>query len=389
LNQNIQRSLFDDPSPAPEGVDNEISLLALSDLRGVGFATVRTLFDAYRGDLSAVWSASFDELQQHLRLASIPQYEVVAHQIQNHSKKLFDHAREKAAFLQNRRKISILFKDTAAYPKALNALRDPPAWLFVQGNTSILHDPAIIAVIGTRTPSESGLEAARRASSSLARAGYVILSGLAEGIDVIGHQAAIDFGAPTIAILGHGTDVAMSAAATRLRQQIVELGGAVVSEYLPKDTYNRERFVARDRIQAALSQVIIVAEGRVKSGTAHTVRFARQIERTVVGVHLRQRPLPSEIDLIEELRKQSAPIFDLEASDGPEQFLRYMLKTLPVGEVSLRRTPPRLFLTAYSEIERLVRKYGAHPEDFEWLMRQIQALSSAGGSRDGDSGGHS
>jgi len=389
LNQNIQRSLFDDLGPPPEEIDNTISLLALSNLRGVGFATVRTLLDAFGGNLAAVWKAPYDNLQQYLRLANIPQHEFIAHQIHEHSPKLFDQAREKAALLQTERHISIIFKNTPAYPQALNALKDPPAWLFVEGHTGILHDPAICAVIGTRTPTQSGVEAAKRASSSLARAGYVILSGLAEGIDVVGHQAAIDFGAPTIAVLGHGTDVAMSTAASRLRRKIVELGGAVVSEYLPKDTYTRERFVARDRIQAALAQVIIVAEGRVKGGTAHTVRFARQIERPVVGVRLGRSELSPEINLIEELGRQSAPIFDLEVSDSSKQFLPYMLQVLPVGDVSQRRMPPRLFLAPYREIERLARKYGAVPEDFEWLMKQIQALASAGGRRDGNSGGHS
>src|SRR5260221_1563688 len=263
--------------------ENKISLLALSEIQGVGFATIRTLFNAYHGELTQVWNANSDDLHNHLRVASIPQFTQVASQIKGRVKEVHKVAQERYAFLKHR-KIDIIFQGTALYPEGLYKLKFPPSWLFVQGNAELLSNPATVAVVGTRDPTENRLHTAKRGSIFLVTQGYIILSGLAEGIDEAAHQTSVDYDVPTIAVLGHGIDVTFPAATTNLRHQVVERGGAVVSEYLPKDMYNRERFVQRNRIQAAIAKCVGVVEGRLKSGTAHTVRFARELNIPMFGV---------------------------------------------------------------------------------------------------------
>jgi DNA protecting protein DprA len=360
---------------SPSG--NELSLLALDSIPGIGFATVRTLFEAYKWDLSQVWTASNEELHRHLKTARTPHPQQVIRRILSDQKNLLATAKQQYLFLKIRRQISILIRGSELYPKKLEDLPYPPAWLFVEGNVKLLNDPMIVAVVGTRTPTEQGLEAARRLSVSLVRNGCLILSGLAEGIDETGHRTSVDYGAPTIAVLGHGIDVTFPAATAGLRREMITLGGAVVSEYLPRDTYSSERFVQRNRIQAALSQAVAVVEGRTKSGTAHTVRFARKLNRILFGARLGElRSIPNQ-ELLDELEKAGDSVFDLDRPQGREGVRKFLENLFTLELCAQRQGDPRLFRGLLSEIHRLARDYDASEDDFEWLINQIRISRSS------------
>jgi DNA protecting protein DprA len=232
----------------------------------------------------------------------------------------------------------------------------------------------IAAVVGTRNPTDHGLEAARRLSVTLARSGCIILSGLAEGIDAAAHQTAVDYGAPTVAVLGHGVDVVFPASTSRLRREIVDSGGAVVSEYLPNDSYTRERFVQRNRIQAALSKTVAVVEGKAKSGTAHTMRFARQMGREAFGVRIGPGANTPQQELHRELSKQGFPVFDLDDQEDREGLRVYLQTVFPQAPTRSQRISPRLFLGLLHEIGRLADDYDASPADFDWLIEQINNM---------------
>jgi DNA processing protein len=369
-----QPGLFKESEAKTQPSENAIHLLALTDVSGVGFATARSLSEAFEGDLARVWATESDELLSVLRKARTPHPTQVIRQIRSRSKELVAGARERYHFLTVRRQLSIHFRGSESYPRKLLDLPNPPPWLFVEGNVGRLNGDGLVAVIGTRTPTVSGLEAAKRLSVALVSSGATILSGLAEGIDEIGHKTAVDHGAPTVAVLGHGIDVVFPAATSGLRRQIVDTGGAVVSEYLPRDTYTGERFVQRNRIQAALSTAVAVVEGRHKSGTAHTVRFARQLKRELFGVRIGEPMETPQQELLCELAQSGDRVFNLDQSNDVDQLRVYLKQRLPLQPENNRASRPRLFRGLVADIERIVKEYDASDADLQWLIDHIRRL---------------
>ncbi|MEW6737143.1 MAG: DNA-processing protein DprA [Acidobacteriota bacterium] len=376
-----QPTLFDIESIKPIE-ENKICLLAFANVEGLGFATITKLFDIYRGDLYQAWRADFVELLFHLKQTKVPNPQNIIDYISINADALMQKAREHYGYLKNRN-ISILFRGNNDYPRSLEALPTAPAWIFVEGDISLLVDPGIVAVVGTRYPTRNGLEAAKKLSTFLVKNGYIILSGLAEGIDAVGHQASVDHGAKTIAVLGHGIDVVFPAGTSGLRRKIVETGGAIVSEYLPRDSYNRERFVKRNRIQAALSKAVAIVEGKSKSGTAHTVRFARQLRRSLFGVRLLGAENIPEQELLNELINNNEPVFDLNSPTVYDQ-LGEFLGNITGIRIDTKKETPRLFSGLIEEIRRIDKDNNATDEDLAWLVQQIEKYRQHRGKKDVD-----
>lgn len=181
--------------------------------------------------------------------------------------------------------VSVVFCDEAAYPPQLLDLASPPPWLFVQGDPNVLHRAAL-TVVGTRNPSRDGMWLCDYVGHCLSHWGAATVSGLANGIDQTVHEASIAAGVPTIAFLGTGIQNDYPKGSENLRCRILEAGGVVATEYLPTESYSRANFVQRNRLQAALGRVLIPVEWAAKSGTAHTVRFASELLRPIVGLRV-------------------------------------------------------------------------------------------------------
>jgi DNA processing protein len=356
--------------------ERAIHLLALADIEGAGFSTVRALYEYYGVNLPQLWDAHTDDLLQVLGNARIPNANQVVRQIQSRTKQLITGARERYLFYKMRN-TQVIFRHDPSYPPALLDLSSPPAWIFVEGNADILHNASIIAVVGTRTPTIEGTEVAKRISVGLIRLGCVVLSGLAEGIDEVAHRVAVDYAAPTIAVLGHGIEIVYPAATSYLRRQLINSGGAIVSEYLPRDNYSRDRFVQRNRIQAALSQAVTIVEGTTKSGTAHTVRFARQLNRALFGVYLGQLRSVPQHELLHDLARQNYPVFNWEFGEHRKELVVYLSEVLR-RNLRDQVQSPRLFNGLLREIERLAQQYDATEEDFQWFIHEVQKLAPEG-----------
>jgi DNA processing protein len=178
----------------------------------------------------------------------------------------------------------VLPRSSAAYPTRLAAIHDPPAALFVRGAATVdlLERPAI-AVVGARACSAYGSTAARSLARELARAGAVVVSGLARGIDGSAHRGALEAGGPTVAVLGCGIDRIYPAAHRRLAEEICA-SGLVVSEYPPGVAPAPWRFPARNRIIAGLTVATVVVEARARSGALITADFALEEGRDVLAV---------------------------------------------------------------------------------------------------------
>ncbi|MFC1499408.1 DNA-processing protein DprA [Candidatus Zixiibacteriota bacterium] len=180
--------------------------------------------------------------------------------------------------------ITPLIYGEEGYPVPLTeGVHDPPLVLYVRGDCSVLLDQAV-AVVGTRTPSGGGRRLARRLGEDLARFPFVVVSGLASGVDAIAHEACLKAGGRTVAVLAHGLHTVHPRAHQQLADRIIERGGALVSEYPPGEPARKSTFVPRNRIIAALSIATVVVEGGVKSGARHTADFALEYERLVLAI---------------------------------------------------------------------------------------------------------
>lgn len=160
------------------------------------------------------------------------------------------------------------------YPSALSEITDPPPVLFAKGNIDLLSQPRKVAVVGTREPSIFGETAAKTLTAELGRAGWIIVSGLATGIDTFAHETALGVGAPTIAVLGNGLDRIYPKTNEGLANRILKNDGLLLSE-LPFGAPPIPRnLIARDRLQSGLAAAVVVAQTGIKGGTMHTARFA-------------------------------------------------------------------------------------------------------------------
>jgi DNA processing protein len=169
------------------------------------------------------------------------------------------------------------------YPQRLLEIYDPPPVLWVRGNASLLNR-AGIAVVGTRHPTPYGAGMAEMLSRDLARRGVVIFSGMARGVDTCAHKGALEAGGTTIAVWGTGIDVIYPKENKKLAEQIVQQGGALVSEF-PMGTFPApQNFPIRNRTLSGMSVGVLVVEAAEYSGTRITARCAIEQSRDVYAV---------------------------------------------------------------------------------------------------------
>ena len=177
----------------------------------------------------------------------------------------------------------VCFED-AAYPSALRNIYDPPPVLWVRGDAALLEEPGI-AVVGTRHPSTYGAGMAEMLSRDLAGRGLAIFSGMARGVDTAAHKGALAArGGKTVAVWGTSIDVIYPKENKRLAEQIVEGGGAIVSEF-PLGTFPApQNFPIRNRVISGMSVGVLVIEAGEHSGTRVTARCAMEQNRDVYAV---------------------------------------------------------------------------------------------------------
>ncbi len=169
------------------------------------------------------------------------------------------------------------------YPPLLLATADPPLLLYVQGDPAWLAKPAV-AIVGSRSASAQGLDSARAFGQALGEQGWVVVSGLAQGIDGAAHEGALRApGAGTVAVVGTGLDRVYPPAHRDLARRIAEQG-ALVSEFAPGVPALPEHFPLRNRIIAGLAQGTLVVEAALRSGSLITARMALEAGREVFAV---------------------------------------------------------------------------------------------------------
>jgi DNA processing protein len=247
--------------------------LAISLTPGLGPTRARKLVEHF-GSPEAVFRASLTELESTgiqavsaQSLATGKSAELAREEI----------ARAAAA------DVTVVSMDDPWYPPRLKEIYDPPPILRVRGNAEVLTKPGI-AMVGTRHPTPYGSGMAERLACDLAAQGLVIISGMARGVDTASHRGAISAKGKTVAVFGTGVDVIYPKENSRLSEQILALGGALISEF-PLGTFAApQNFPIRNRIISGMSVGVLVVEAAECSGTRITARCALEQNRDVFAV---------------------------------------------------------------------------------------------------------
>lgn len=270
-------------------------------VQGIGPARVRALLD-YFGSLKEAWKAS----PAALREAGLDR-----RSLENllATRARLDLDREMARL--NKAGVQVMTWEDHDYPRRLRQIYNPPPVLYVLG-TLLPQDEWAVAVVGTRRPTDYGREAARVLAADLARQGITVVSGLALGIDGAAHQAALEAGGRTIAVLGSGFRHLYPARHRNLARRIVE-NGALITEYALDVKPEASNFPPRNRIISGLSMGVVVVEAGEKSGALITARFAAEQGREVFAVPgpIFNRPSAGTNRLIQEGAKVVTGVRDI------------------------------------------------------------------------------
>ncbi|WZO97335.1 DNA-protecting protein DprA [Isosphaeraceae bacterium EP7] len=247
---------------------------------------------------------------------------------------------EKAAELG----VQIVTNFDDAFPPLLRALPDGPLVLYVKGH--LRNDLRNVACIGTREPSEFGVEVTRRLVAILVNDGWGIVSGLAKGIDAHSHRAALDSVGYTVAVLANGLDKVYPSENRRLADEIVERGGALISEQSFGVPATPPNLVQRDRLQSGMSIATVVMQTDLKGGSMHTVRFTLSQGRLLVapvprGRHAEEEKSRGILALTEHTGAALADMLKV-SGDYRDILVRRFAKVAPAFAVRSRRDYPSL-----------------------------------------------
>lgn len=251
--------------------------IAFSVFPGIGPIRFKLLLD-YFGTAKAAWGATH-ELLRNIKLGEKLTDQFI------HFRKSFD--LDDYLKKLERQHIAVLTLSDPRYPKLLKQISDAPFVLYVKAKSGMekMNLDRTIGVVGTRKITRYGQDVTRKLVEGLVSYGFTIVSGLAYGVDAMAHQATIDSGGKTIAVLGCGIDIIAPPSNARLYHQIGEEGfGAIVSEMPLGLRPNKGLFPARNRIISGLSLGVLVTEGAHDSGALITARNAGEQGREVFAV---------------------------------------------------------------------------------------------------------
>lgn len=260
-------------------------MLALQTASGVGPITAKRLLD-YFGSAKAIFEAKEKEVSVvhrvgHLLWKNIQDITVLKRAEQE----------LKNVLTYN---LSYFTYRDSNYPDLLRQCEDSPIVLFSTSANLKFNNRKVISFIGTRNPSKRGVDLCKELIRDLKPYDPIVVSGLAYGVDITAHLAALDNDLTTYAVLGHGLNRVYPDIHTSIARNIDETGGACLSEFWVNSRVDRENFIQRNRIVAGMSQATIVIESAIKGGSMSTVNFANDYNRDVFAVPGRVSDIMSE-----------------------------------------------------------------------------------------------
>jgi DNA processing protein len=248
--------------------------VALNMTPGIGPRAAAKLLERF-GSAEAVYSATRAELEK-LRLLPEAVESIIA-------RDLFTRAE---AEIENVRRLGadLLILDDGVYPTLLREIYDPPITIYVKGAWEACLDQPCVAVVGSRRCSTYGQNAALMLARDLAQRGVTVVSGFARGIDAAAHRGALEAGGRTVAVLGTGMGEYYPRDHRRLADEIIDRGGAIVTQFPLGTPPVAENFPYRNRIISGLSLGVVVVEAAENSGSLITARLAIEQNREVFAV---------------------------------------------------------------------------------------------------------
>lgn len=244
--------------------------IALTSVSNIGPVQARTLVEHF-GNAEAIFKASKNDLERiegigEVRAASIKKFSG------------FKLAEDEISFIEKYR-IQTFFLTDLTYPKRLLNCFDPPTLLYYKGNAD-LNVSKIISIVGTRNNTDYGKQLTEQLVSELQSLNVLIVSGLAYGIDVIAHKAAVVNNLQTVGVLAHGLRKIYPAQHSALAKQMV-LNGGLLTEFRKDTLPDKHNFPRRNRIVAGMADATIVVETAVKGGSMITAELANGYNRDV------------------------------------------------------------------------------------------------------------
>jgi DNA processing protein len=252
--------------------DEIAAYLALAQLPGIGAARLRTLVAAFESAADVFHAA-------HGAIAALPGFSPAAATAIRATSPAAGHAILEAL---DRLGARCLIPGDPEFPPSLAEIPDPPALLYAWGDGRLLRGPAA-ALVGSRSHTTYGADAARLLSSGVAARGAVVVSGMARGIDAIVHATALDVGGRSVGVLGNGFGVVYPAANRTLYERMVQ-AGCLVTEQPPGERPHAHTFPRRNRLISGLAGVTVVIEAAAKSGAITTADAALDQGRAVLAV---------------------------------------------------------------------------------------------------------
>jgi len=248
--------------------------VALNMTPGIGPRAAAKLLERF-GSAEAVFGATRSGLEQ-LRLLPEAVDSIIARDLYGSAEAEIERVRKLGA--------DLLILDDGVYPSLLREIYDPPITLYVRGAWSECLDQPCVAIVGSRRCSTYGQNAALMLARDLAQRGVTIVSGFARGIDASAHRGALEGGGRTVAVLGTGVDQVYPRDHKKLADEILEKGGAVLTQFPLGTPPVSENFPYRNRIISGLSLGVVVVEAAENSGSLITARLAIEQNREVFAV---------------------------------------------------------------------------------------------------------
>lgn len=280
-------------------------------------------------------------------------------------------------------KINRATPDKHNYLQLLAHIPAAPKQLFIMGKLPSQRLPSV-AIVGTRKPSSYGKEVTQRLAYDLAKKGVVIISGLALGVDGIAHRAALEANGTTIAVLANGLPQIYPATHKDLADQIIQQGGAILSEYKPETSARTYQFLQRNRIVSGLSDAIIITEAAARSGTLNTAMHALEQGKEVFVVPGNiTSPLSSGCNtLLKQGARPATCADDILEVIAPD--LLQSQATLALGNSPLETTIIQLLTGGVRDGEELQQRSGSSIGEFNTALTMMEitgTIRSLGGNQ--------
>ncbi|MDZ7791817.1 MAG: DNA-processing protein DprA [Xanthomonadales bacterium] len=355
--------------PAPEHAREWLSLVLVD---GLGPKRISALEERFSSPID--WHDADDRELREAGLSS-KHIEQLRHPDESKLKRCLDWLAGERRWLVTR--------DDPLYPPLLKRIPDAPAALFVAGAPQVLVAPQI-AIVGSRNASTGGLDHARSFAGTLARAGFVITSGLAEGVDGMSHAGCLDAGGATIAVAGTGLDQVYPARHRELARRIAA-SGALVSQFPPGIGPLRGNFPARNRIISGMSLGVLVVEAGLKSGSLITARLANEQGREVFaipgsvhnplsrGCHRLIRDGARLVETADEVVEELAPLAHQLADEIGDLLAPKPSRTA----AGLEESSSAPHMTEDPEYERLLEAVGFDPTPVDQIIERSQLTPAA------------